>query len=140
MTLQAIEFIGALIGHLRDSTDLMTAANNNIAASLAGFNMPNKGILVRSVGGGDDSGVGHLMPRVDLWTYATQQYLAMDLWGQAYTYLLSPARDRDNSFRRNGIAVYSIELESGPTNLPEPDTGYPRVVGSYLMRVAGVLL
>lgn len=134
------DYVGALFTHLRADADTVSLADGRISGSMDKWvGMPTYGVLVMPTGGLEDAELGHVLPRVDVWCYGPNRYESHKLWRTVHGYLLRPDRGV-TSFKIGTTVVYSMQLEGGPIWLPEQDSGYPRVVGSYIMRVAGVPL
>lgn len=134
------DFIGGFVAYLRTSPDVSALSSTRVSASLqAAWAMPTYAVLVRAAGGTRDGDVGHLIPRLDIFWYGPDLRTAMDLWRRGHAWLCpTPEQGRPVSFIAANARVYDIAFEGGPLALPEPDTGWPRVVATYRPRVSEI--
>lgn len=134
------DYIGALFTHLRADASTVALAGTRISGSMDKWQgMPTYGVLALATGGNDQPDIAHILPRVDLWCYGPNRYEAMRLWRTVQGYLMR-VDGGIVSFKVGTTAIFDVMLESGPEWLPEADSNYPRVVGSYILRVAAVPL
>jgi len=82
-----------------------------------------------------DRDVDGYSTRFDLHCYGPNPLKAMALWRQVHP-CLCPRRSSmvTERFVANGCRVYVVDHEGGPNDLIEPETRYPVVVASYVLR------
>jgi hypothetical protein len=137
------DYIGAMFTHARSDTGaggIVSLAGTRISGDMGKWQgMPTYGVLFIPVGGTDHFDVGHILPRVDAWCYGPGRREAMELWRTVYGWFMR-YDGGPRHFKYSGCLVQQVILEGGPNYIPEPDTGYPRVVGTFILRVAAVLV
>ncbi len=73
--------------------------------------------------------------RIDTHWYGPNPFEAMRFWRQGHPCLCPTVHQgRADSFIAAGCGVYTVDLEGGPIRLVEPDTHYPKIVASYILR------
>lgn len=136
------DLIGALIARLRAVTEVTALTSTRISAALQdAWNMPTHAVLLRAVGGPPgDRQANILVTRLDVFCYGSTPLEAMRLW-RLVDPALSPDQSVVSSFTQTvgGVRcrVYDIVPERLASSDVEPDTGWPRVSATYLVRWSG---
>jgi hypothetical protein len=137
------DLLGAIIARLRAEADLTALTSARISGQLQdSWAMPVHAVLVRLAGGGP--GKPHLAfkeQRVDVFCFGSTGFEATKVWRQLDA-VFNPGQERQCSFIQSvggvNCRVYSVVPEREPSSEIEPDSGWPRVSASYLVRWSGI--
>lgn len=142
------DIIGAIIAQLRASTDLAALVSTRISGQWQdawvdpATGKPRSSVLIRAAGGPAGKRQINLMrSRVDVSFYGSTGFAAMQIWAMLDA-VFCPGQERTVGFRRsvNGVlcSVGSVDPDGMPLSDVEEDTGWPRVVCSYIVTWMGV--
>jgi hypothetical protein len=134
------DVIGALIARYRSFSAITALTSTRISAAVQqSWNpMPRHAILVSGpVGAPGRTLSEHLAgiqnTRVDLYFYGSTSFEAMRLWRVAAPYIC-PRQDTLTQFVQSGCRFTNVFQEGGPSRADEDDTGWPRVLATYVYK------
>lgn len=91
-------------------------------------------LVAGPIGGpGDDRDGAIQATRVDLHCYGPSPMEAMRFWRQVHP-CICPPRGVAEQFTAAGCRFLTVDKEGGPSQVVEPDTRYPKVVATYVLR------
>lgn len=138
------DFIGAVIARLRSISEVTALTSTRISGQTQVDWFPDKtvarhAIVVRRAGGTDEPDIDHFLPRVDVRCYGATEYEAGRL-ARIVKPALCPTRHSGNrtGFTQGDCRVLDVAYEAGPISLPEPETGWWTVTGSYRFRISEI--